>query len=72
MRHPELFRANWRTSSHSGGTGNCVEIAAHTTPDDSPVTAVRDSKNPDGPGLAFRPDEWTVFTWKVKAGLYDV
>jgi hypothetical protein len=30
----------WRTSSHSGGGGNCVEIAW-----DSSTTAVRDSKN---------------------------
>lgn len=36
----------WRKSSRSGGNGgSCVEIA-HTR------TAVRDSKNPDGPVLA--------------------
>jgi hypothetical protein len=63
---------NWRTSSYSGGTGDCVEIAAHTTPDHSQVTAIRDSKNPDGPTLAFQPDEWTAFTLKVKAGLFDL
>ena len=30
----------WRTSSHSGSGGNCVEIAW-----DASATAVRDSKN---------------------------
>ena len=32
----------WRKSSFSGGTGQCVEV--------TPV-AVRDSKNPEGPTL---------------------
>ncbi|WP_018685193.1 DUF397 domain-containing protein [Actinokineospora enzanensis] len=38
----------WRKSSHSGVNEDCVEIA-HTPS----VAAVRDSKNPDGPTLAF-------------------
>jgi hypothetical protein len=67
-----ITAAKWRTSSYSGGTGNCVEVAADLTPNDSPVTAVRDSKDPDGPTLAFRPDDWTAFTLKVKAGLFDL
>ncbi|WP_156754787.1 DUF397 domain-containing protein [Actinokineospora pegani] len=44
----DLSTANWRKSSRSSNTGNCVELA---TP--SPVTAIRDSKNPDGPALVF-------------------
>ncbi|MDI9886868.1 DUF397 domain-containing protein [Streptomyces sp. HNM0645] len=41
----------WRKSSHSGGEGGaCVEIAACPT-----TVHVRDSKNTDGPMLAFAP-----------------
>lgn len=34
----------WRTSSHSGQNGQCVEVRGD-------LSAVRDSKNPDGPVL---------------------
>ncbi len=54
----------WRTSSHSGNSGRqCAEVgnAAH-------VIAVRDSKNADGPVLAFGPRDWRRFTGQVKAG----
>jgi Domain of unknown function (DUF397) len=27
MIEPDLSRADWRTSSHSGGNGQCVEVA---------------------------------------------
>jgi len=30
------------------------------------MVAVRDSKDPDGPKLAFTPDQWTAFTSTVK------
>jgi hypothetical protein len=30
--------------------------------------AVRDSKDPDGPKLAFLPEDWQAFTASVKAG----
>jgi hypothetical protein len=42
----------WRTSSRSGQTGQCVEIAR--TADGA---AVRDSKDPNGPVLRFNRDE---------------
>lgn len=51
-----LFRAAWRKSSHSGGNGDCVEVA-----DFGRTVAVRDSKDPDGGVLRFGPDEWTAF-----------
>ncbi|MEO3782439.1 DUF397 domain-containing protein [Actinocorallia sp. B10E7] len=48
--NPRLSTLHWRRSSHSDGSGGeCVEIA--------PVPGhvlVRDSKNPEGPVLAFR------------------
>ncbi|HEU5469033.1 MAG TPA: DUF397 domain-containing protein [Actinophytocola sp.] len=38
----------WRTSSFSGGNGACVEVSSAPA-----ALLVRDSKNPDGPVLAF-------------------
>ena len=58
----------WRKASHSTGNGgNCVEVAG------LPVAgvAVRDSKDPDGPRLAFGPDQWREFTGRVRAGRFD-
>lgn len=45
----------WRKSSRSGGV-NCVEVASMP-----PLTAVRDSKNLDGPILAFPVSSWAAF-----------
>ena len=47
----------WRKSSHSSGEGgNCVEVA------NCPGTVhVRDSKNVDGPELAFPATPWAEF-----------
>ncbi|WP_447005960.1 DUF397 domain-containing protein [Saccharothrix isguenensis] len=47
----------WRTSSYSADNGSCVAVKF---PADGPV-AVRDSKNPTGPQLAFPPNAWTGF-----------
>jgi hypothetical protein len=49
-------------SSYSGVNGHCVEVA----PGD--VVAVRDSKDPAGPVLAFAPEAWAVFVAGVKDG----
>ena len=57
----------WRKSSYSGNTGNCVEVAIADR-----VVAVRDSKNPGGPQLAFAPHEWLAFARQVKAGQYSL
>jgi hypothetical protein len=48
MRTPDLSTARWRKSSRSNGAGNsaCVEIAMLAD-----RTAIRDSKNPNGPVL---------------------
>jgi len=58
----------WRKSSRSGSTTNCVEVAANL-PD---VVAVRDSKDPDGPKLIFAPAEWDAFTAGVRDGEFDL
>jgi Domain of unknown function (DUF397) len=46
----------WRKSSHSGGNGDCVEVAWPT-----PGVAVRDSKHPAGATLAFPTATWRTF-----------
>jgi len=49
---------NWCKSSHSDTEGaNCVEVA--TCPG---VVYVRDSKDKEGPRLAFGPGAWAHFT----------
>ncbi|MFJ1586008.1 DUF397 domain-containing protein [Streptomyces sp. NPDC088197] len=49
--------ATWHKSSHSGSQGdNCVEVSA------CPSTVhVRDSKDKEGPQLAFSPAQWADF-----------
>ena len=55
--------AAWRASSYSGSNGGaCVEVGTVGL-----AVAVRDSKHPDGPQLAFPADTWTIFTERVKA-----
>ncbi|MFI1359204.1 DUF397 domain-containing protein [Streptomyces sp. NPDC020898] len=58
-----LSTASWHKSSYSGGDGgNCLEVA-----DGHPaLVPVRDSKNPQGPKLAFRAEAWTVFVDDLK------
>ena len=53
----------WRTSSYSGDNGGaCVEVGTADL-----AVAVRDSKHPDGPLLAFPAGTWTEFAERVKA-----
>jgi hypothetical protein len=65
----DLIGAVWRTSSRSGGSGQCVETALNLPG----FVAVRDSKDEGaGPVLCFAPAEWTAFTLGVKAGEFDL
>ena len=59
---PDLSRAAWRKSTHSNNGGSCVEVA----PAAPGIVAVRDSKDPAGPKLAFTSQQWTLFTSTVK------
>ncbi|WP_347943384.1 DUF397 domain-containing protein [Sphaerisporangium sp. TRM90804] len=54
----------WRTSTYSGGNGNCVEIA------DLPggMVAVRDSKITDGPVLRCERAAWVACLGAIKSG----
>jgi hypothetical protein len=50
-------RQVWRKSSYSGGGNNdCVEVAFGAE-----AVGVRDSKNTDGPRLAFAATAWEAF-----------
>jgi hypothetical protein len=51
----------WRKSSHSGGSGECVELAR--------AGAVRDSKNPSGPILTLT--DLPAFIDAVRARRFD-
>ena len=65
----DLSRAVWQKSTYSGSNGGqCVEVASNLPG----VVAVRDSKDPDGPKLAFTADEWAAFTAGVKDGEFDL
>jgi hypothetical protein len=47
----------WIKSSYSTAAGaECVEVASATG-----TVYVRDSKDKQGPRLAFSPDEWSAF-----------
>lgn len=68
-RAPEPIAASTRSypprqSSHSGTNGNCVEVAA----DSVDRVLVRDTRDREGPVLAFRPGAWRWFARQVKTG----
>jgi hypothetical protein len=54
----------WRKSSYSNPNNAYVEVAAGST-----TVGLRDSKNPDGPTLAFAHAHWSEFlaqaTWSI-------
>ena len=54
---------SWHKSSYSSGSeGDCVEVA--TCPG---TVHVRDSKDKEGPQLAFSPTEWAHFVSFARA-----
>ncbi|WP_019856005.1 DUF397 domain-containing protein [Actinopolyspora mortivallis] len=59
---------NWRKSSRSSASGNCVEVARNL-----PGTAlVRDSKlGADSPVLAVSPERFTTFLDAIKSDRLD-
>ena len=57
MAEIDLSCAEWRKSSYSSQSGNCVEVA-HNLPG---LVAVRDSKEPDGAKLVVSQETWGAF-----------
>ncbi|KWV30691.1 DUF397 domain-containing protein [Micromonospora rifamycinica] len=59
----DLTGAQWRKSTKSGSNGgDCVEVADNL----AGIVAVRDSKDPSGPVLAFDPETWRSFVGFAK------
>lgn len=53
--------SQWRKSSRSNGSGNCVEVAVSAD-----AFRVRDSKNVAGPALEFPGRAMAIFLARVK------
>ena len=65
----DLSRALWHKSTFSNGSGgNCVEIARNL----ASIVAVRDSKDPSGPKLAFTKQAWSAFIQGIKQTEFDL
>jgi hypothetical protein len=59
----------WTKSTFSGGNGEgCVEVASHRPN----TVAVRDSKDREGPQLAFPAPAWSQFVAGIKGGEFDL
>ncbi|MFF0526357.1 DUF397 domain-containing protein [Actinomadura nitritigenes] len=67
----------WRRSSYSTSGENCVEVAALPPAlgvrdlDSVRYTAVRDSKDPEGPKLILEGRAWLGLRHRIKAGAFD-
>lgn len=57
----------WHKSSYSAQGADCVEVAGSAS-----ACAVRDSKDPRGPVLAFTPRAWSAFVRTAKTGAHDL
>ncbi|MER5628646.1 DUF397 domain-containing protein [Streptosporangium sp. NPDC002544] len=64
MLPPGLSGAEFRKSSYSNSGDACVEVATNLPG----VVAVRDSKDPSGPALAFSPAAWNDFLTGIRTG----
>ncbi|MEU5428987.1 DUF397 domain-containing protein [Streptomyces olivoreticuli] len=65
MAH-DLAKAQWRKSTYSGDSGDCVEVAdGHTG-----LVPVRDSKTPHGPALLIHARAWAHFIAGIQAGAF--
>ncbi|MFE4519084.1 DUF397 domain-containing protein [Kitasatospora sp. NPDC056783] len=65
MTMPTISTRGWHKSSYSAQANDCVEAGAVVR---AGGMAVRDSKDPHGPALAFPTDAWTAFITAIKTG----
>ena len=63
MTQIDLSRAEWRKSSFSSQSGNCVEVACNQPA----LVAIRDSKAPSGPKLLLPQATWQAFLQTLRA-----
>lgn len=64
----DLSQATWRKASLSVHNGGCVEVAGNIPG----VTAVRDSRRPDGGAHIVDRAAFASFLADVKGGRYDI
>jgi hypothetical protein len=64
----DLSQASWLKASLSAQNGGCVEVAANLPG----VTAVRDSKRPEGGAHVIDRSAFTAFLVDVQGGRYDI
>jgi hypothetical protein len=64
----DLSQAIWRKAALSAHNGGCVEVAANLPG----VTAVRDSKRPEGGAHVINRSAFTAFLVDVQGGRYDI
>jgi len=63
MTEIDLSRAEWRKSSFSSQSGNCVEVARNLPG----IVAIRDSKEPGRAKLVVSQETWRVFIRDLRA-----
>lgn len=62
----DLTGTKWQKSSHSGGSGNCVEMAAVDG-----YVLMRNSNHPERPASVFTQAEIAAYLAGVKDGEFD-
>ncbi|WP_059006554.1 DUF397 domain-containing protein [Streptomyces specialis] len=62
----DLSGITWRTSSYSGGGGDCVRIGATNG-----FVLISDSKNPELPPQVYTPAEMRTFLSGIRTGAFD-
>ncbi|MFK3983038.1 DUF397 domain-containing protein [Micromonospora sp. NPDC050397] len=68
---PEVLAgAHFRKALRSDSSGSCVEVAKNLRSSHN-VIVTRDSKDADGPVLAFGPQAWIGFLLGVRRGEFD-